>query len=365
MRNAGHTTGRRAAAIGSTLLALGAGPLAAQVAHPGTGGGPGLQLVVSPLASDPAGTSVLVLGGTPGERPLLVLSARHAAPVEALQSGVASAQEVELFLGAPFRADGRTEIAVPKPTGGFATPIYAQAVGLSAREAPDLGDPSQPLILNFVGGLSQALGGKHFCLENYIIDDPLCSTTNLGTQVGMMMEDGFGFAEEYSFLPGALYSQTFTGETGSISAQIVNRDNPSYGWSVSIIVAMPVNPGDPGYPPAESPYFGYGALKTCPSYLVANGGTIDPGTWHYFETSFGTMVGTGGWSGAQATLDRFGPAFQIGRGANTTNLQLGIGAWFDLRYLTQPTSPSAPPLPSGAPVNCELFGQTRPCPQQM
>ena len=335
------------------------GPLFAQVsASPNSSS---LSLLVSPIPGNPGEITLLLTGGTPGELPVVALSATEQAPIDAMASGLADPHDLEIFVGAPFSEIGFQEIVVPKPIGAAATTLFAQAIGMSPWEEPDLEDPTIPLVVSFIGSMSVAFGDKLFCLENFEIDDPLCSITNLGPNVGMMMEDGFGFAQVYTFKPGAVYAETFIGKTGSITAEIESINNPGYGWNVSIIVGTPSEPGDPGYPPAGAPYFGFGPLKNCPSYLASNGGPIDPNTWHYWETTFGTMTGTGGWAGAQATLNRFGGPFQVGVGANTANLQFGVSAWYDLAYLKQPTVPN-PPLPQNGPVNCELFGDTRPCP---
>ena len=349
-----------AAAVGSAL----SGPTVAQAPLPQskTSTSSELRLLVSPLTERPGATTLIVTGGREGLVPIVALSATETEPIDAALAGTAAPGSLAFYHGAPFDETGVVKVHVPKPSGGPRTLLYAQAIGLAP--APDPGgteEPTGPTPVTFIGGLIQTIGVKRFCLENFDIDDPLCSITNLGPNVGMMFEDGFGYDQVYTFRPGATYTQTFDGQTGAINAQIESLANPGYGWNVSVIVTDPNFPGDPDYPPLDSPYIGFGPLKNCPSYLATNGGPIDTSLWKYFETSFGTLTGIGGWAGAQASLNRFGPSFQIGLGANTANLQIGLGAWFDLVYLKQPTTPN-PMLPTGAPVNCELFGQSRPCP---
>ena len=349
-----------ASLLGSCLLA---GVAGAQVPLGSTGGDEGLTLFVKPIAPTTAEMVLVVTGGTPGDVPIVALSATHRAPLDDLRTGTVRADELVFHFGEPFPDSGMVEVPVPRPNQGVSTPLYAQATGVQTWE-PAGGGTSGPVVVTMIGGLSLALGDKLFCLENFIIDDPACSITNLGPNVGWMMEDSFGFAQTYSFKPGALYAQTFTGETGSITGELVSIANPTYGWRIQLFLNDRSNPGDPGYPPVGSPYFGFGPLKNCPFYLASNGGPIDPGSWFYWQGAQGTLSGRGGYFGALATLARFGSPFQVGLGANTANLQFGVGAWFDVRFVANPLS-GQDPLPMTAPVNGELFGQTRPCPNGM
>ena len=79
-------------------------------------------------------------------------------------------------------------------------------------------------------------------------------------------------------------------------------------------------------------------LELAPSAYIQNGGPIDPSTWHYYTAFSGTLTGFGIWQGAVIEVTRYGPAFQVGDGANGKNAGPGASGWFTWNVERQPTS---------------------------
>jgi len=60
--------------------------------------------------------------------------------------------------------------------------------------------------------------------------------------------------------------------------------------------------------------------------------------WYYYTTINGSLIGTGDFAGAEISIDRRGPAFQMGSGANVYEINNkfdGCG-WFHLNFVSQP-----------------------------
>lgn len=56
----------------------------------------------------------------------------------------------------------------------------------------------------------------------------------------------------------------------------------------------------------------------------------DSGNWHYYTTITGTLTGLGAFSGQDYTFVRYGPAFQVGFGANGKNSDYGASGWLTI-----------------------------------
>ncbi|MEM1327333.1 MAG: collagen-binding domain-containing protein, partial [Bacteroidota bacterium] len=85
--------------------------------------------------------------------------------------------------------------------------------------------------------------------------------------------------------------------------------------------------------PSGSPNFG--APTTCvhPSKIP----NLDVSDWYYYTTISGLVVGKLDLVGLQITLDRSGPAVQVGTGGNQFNATgLGLSSWFNQTILSQP-----------------------------
>ncbi|MFK7979003.1 MAG: hypothetical protein AB8G86_03395, partial [Saprospiraceae bacterium] len=54
--------------------------------------------------------------------------------------------------------------------------------------------------------------------------------------------------------------------------------------------------------------------------------TVNPSGFYYYTQTSGTLTGLDKMAGAKLGVSRFGPAFQVGIGANETNSELSLGA---------------------------------------
>ena len=70
--------------------------------------------------------------------------------------------------------------------------------------------------------------------------------------------------------------------------------------------------------PPQSPL-----LELKPSAYVAQGGSIDPSSWHHYKQIRGTLIGKGAQSGSTLSLDTTVRALQVGEGASGRNGSLG------------------------------------------
>ena len=102
-------------------------------------------------------------------------------------------------------------------------------------------------------------------------------------------------------------------------------------------------------PPAGSP-----KKELFASAYIQNGGPIDPSTWVYYTSFTGTLTGTGNYAGAVIQLDKTGPAFQIGKGANGKNGNFGGSGWFNWTVTSQPTSGGSLQTTGQGDINVDL-----------
>lgn len=138
--------------------------------------------------------------------------------------------------------------------------------------------------------------------------------------------------------------------TARLSGTVTDLDEPSRCLIVDIAFAGRVGPGDAGFPPAGSPH-----LDLTPAAYVQNGGPIDTGTWHYYATTAGTLVGCDVLEGAFLTIAGTGPAFQVGVGANGKNLAFGASGWLDVELVAQPTTGVILPVdPDDGDINIDV-----------
>jgi hypothetical protein len=102
--------------------------------------------------------------------------------------------------------------------------------------------------------------------------------------------------------------------------------------------------------------------ELAPWAYVQNGGhPVDTDTWHYYETTGGTLLGQDAFAGALYTIDRMGPAFQVGLGANGKNLNYGGSGWLNV-YQQRPAATNAPlPLTTFGDINLDMSGECPTC----
>ena len=155
-----------------------------------------------------------------------------------------------------------------------------------------------------------------------------------------------GVADDYLFVPAGDFTEFDDGHaelTGTL-ARLAQLDD---AWDVVLTMTNRITPGQAGYPPAGSP-----VLQMLPSAYVANGGTMDPSHWHYYQTATGTLTGTGFNAGGLLTLTS-SVSLQVGGAANQTNTYFGFYGAFATAITTQPTGHTV--TITG---NAELFGLT-------
>jgi hypothetical protein len=116
--------------------------------------------------------------------------------------------------------------------------------------------------------------------------------------------------------------------TASITGLVYSASNPTKGFSVNISLST-TTMGAPDGPPKK---------ELSPSAYVENGGPIDPSTWFYYTGFTGTLTGIGDYAGAVINITRYGPAFQVGVGANGKNYNDGASGWFNVTVTKQPSS---------------------------
>lgn len=124
-------------------------------------------------------------------------------------------------------------------------------------------------------------------------------------------------------------------ENGTVSIRGVVSDpnNSQVCFAFDVTLSSMVEPGMMNYPPAGSPKKELAANK-----YKANAGPIDPTGWQYFEVVDGYLVGLKSMAGAMIHVTRFGPAAQLGMGANGKNTTFGLSTWLDVNILAQPTT---------------------------
>ncbi|HEX5052788.1 MAG TPA: hypothetical protein VFZ65_13510 [Planctomycetota bacterium] len=140
-----------------------------------------------------------------------------------------------------------------------------------------------------------------------------------------------GVADDYLFVPAGRFTEYDDGHaelTGTL-ARLTQLDD---AWDVALMLTNRIDPGEAGCPPAGSP-----VLQMLPSAYVANGGTMNPDHWHYYQSASGTLVGTGANDGGSITLAN-SVAVQVGGAANQTNTYIGYYGAFGATLTTQPTN---------------------------
>ena len=138
---------------------------------------------------------------------------------------------------------------------------------------------------------------------------------------------------DFVFDPEASWTE-FDDGTARLLGTAVDRNDANKTFDVDIIFSGRTTTAGPDSP----------KLELLPNAYIDDGGPIDPSTWHYYTSLSGTLTGGGDYDGAVITVERFGPAFQMGYGANNKNTNNGGSGWLDCNILSQPTngSPIAP-----------------------
>lgn len=141
-----------------------------------------------------------------------------------------------------------------------------------------------------------------------------------------------GIGTDFVFDPRGRFVEREDG-TAQILGLIYRESAPNERFALNFNLGGRIDPGDANHPPSGSP-----KLELPSGAYTSNGGTIDPSTWRYYGTLSGQLTGLGDFAGAVIQVDRHGPAFQMGPGANGKNLEDGAASWLDLTLVQQPTT---------------------------
>lgn len=153
-----------------------------------------------------------------------------------------------------------------------------------------------------------------------------------------------GAGDGYDFTPGPGIFTEYPDGTATLTGTVVNRDDPSKGFTITFnFSGLTTNP-PPGSPKKE----------LCEEAYEEEGGPVDTDTWRYYTTFTGILNGTGTYTGAIITVTRMGPAFQVGFGASGKNTNFGASAWFTWTVVQQPATGYLPKTGTGD-INVDLF----------
>ncbi len=178
------------------------------------------------------------------------------------------------------------------------------------------------------------------CVENFTPGDPITFTPPLKTYCSDDVEEywnGIHFTfwlptldplstgggspySYYSLVPDSGRLHEYDDGTAVWTGSVVNPDNEGFTFQVNL-------DGRTANLPAGSPKFGP---------VIS-----DPDEWYYYTSLNGTLWGMPGgrYDGAEISITRYGPAFQIGVGADYHEGNYHGGAsWFTWTVITQPTT---------------------------
>ena len=209
-------------------------------------------------------------------------------------------------------------------------------------------DPQLALASSFNGDFNLDLGDCEVC--------PTGSSPEFRVSRGPTAFHLGSLGTDYEFDAGARFIETDEG-TARLTGTIRRRNDSCSAFDVDIELSGGVLPGEASSPPMGSPRLG---LR--PELYVDGGGTIDPQLWRYYTELSGTLSGVDCFEGARIALDRKGPAFQIGLGANGDNTEVGATAWMMLELISQPDQ--GPPLNMPGTGQGDIALDFEPCPDE-
>ena len=140
------------------------------------------------------------------------------------------------------------------------------------------------------------------------------------------------------FMPvGKLTFEEYADGTARVQGKVAVQGDASKCFDMDIRFSDRVDNGNANFPPSGSPKWGN-----------VDPNTADESTWHYYLKTEGVLNGCEAFEGAVILLDRMGPAFQVGVGANYHDLDYGGSGWLNLDVVKQPNS--------GTPFNAHTTG---------
>jgi uncharacterized repeat protein (TIGR01451 family) len=137
-----------------------------------------------------------------------------------------------------------------------------------------------------------------------------------------------GIGTDFRFMPDAGSFREFADGTATLTGVVRLAADPDRAFTVDVTLS-----GLTANPPAGSP-----KLELASGAYVVNGGPVDPSQWRYYTAFSGTLTGLGDYDGAVLAIQRVGPAFQVGNGANGKNYNFGASSWFTWTVVSQPVS---------------------------
>ena len=160
-----------------------------------------------------------------------------------------------------------------------------------------------------------------------------------------------GIGTDYVLETDTTYTEYLDG-TARLVGEAYRPSAPTERFLVDVLFSDRVDIGDPNYPPPGSP-----KKEMHPTAYIEWGGPVDPSTWHYYETFNGLLIGVDSYAGGLIAVDRFGPSWQVGLGANNVNTKDGASGWFNQNVITTPAGYTWVPVGHG-----DFNVQFIPCP---
>jgi hypothetical protein len=172
------------------------------------------------------------------------------------------------------------------------------------------------------------------------------SHTDHVPQSGVLSLPGIG--EPLVFVSGGQFEELSDG-SARLAGVVARHDERSVTFALEISLGQFATDGETACPPSDSPW------RALASDAYADGsGTLDDSTWRYYSSLSGTLTGLGSEAGALIQLERSGPAFQVGIGANGRSTSFGASGAVTARVLSQPDSAARFPETSSGELCLEL-----------
>ncbi len=173
------------------------------------------------------------------------------------------------------------------------------------------------------GSVTSIVFCPEFCVEE-AINDPRVQPNEAGHAFYLP-----GISTEFIFEPSGSFVE-FDDGTAKLTGTIRNLLDLDEAFTVDVNFS-----GRTDIAPAGSP-----KKELQASAYSENGGPIDTSTWHYYPVWDGTLTGIDAFAGAELLIERTGPSFQVGKGANNKNTNPGGSGWFLWWVLSQPDDTS-------------------------
>ncbi|MDF1799874.1 MAG: LamG domain-containing protein [Planctomycetota bacterium] len=134
-------------------------------------------------------------------------------------------------------------------------------------------------------------------------------------------------SKHFMALTDGVTFEEYADGTAHLFGTVAVQGEPDKCFELDVHFSDRVDNGDANFPPTDSPKWG-----------DVDPASADETTWHYYQKTEGMLLGCGDFVGAVIALDRMGPSFQVGVGANYHDLDYGGSGWLNLTVLEQPTS---------------------------